>query len=49
MIEVEAEVEFIQKTCYNLLTTWVLYLQTKNLITEKKLFLFLEEVFSMLT
>ena len=36
----EAEVEFIQKTCYNLLTTWLLCLEMKKFISEKEIIIF---------
>ena len=45
----EAEVEFIQKTYYNLLITWLLCLQIKKLIAKMEIFLFLEELSSILT
>ena len=40
----EAEVEFIQKTYYNLLITWLLCLQIKKLIAKIEIFLFLEKL-----
>ena len=44
----EAEVEFIQKTCYNLVTTWLLYLRGKKFPGALEVFYFRENVFFVL-
>ena len=45
----EAEVEFIQKPCFNWLITWLMYMQRKKLLSEEETFLFREKLFSVLT
>lgn len=45
----EAEVEFIRKTCYNLLLTWLLCLQVEKLIARMEIFVFHEELSPSLT
>ena len=44
----EAEVEFIQKTCHNLVTTWLLYLRGKKFPGALEVFYFRENVFFVL-
>ena len=43
-----ASVSFIQKTCYNLVTTWLLYLRGKKFPGALEVFYFRENVFFVL-